>query len=102
MLQKRLGAFVLVIAAALVGYFVYTTQIPNKPSTTSTSTPAIAARCAFKRGLDLAGGSHLVYRADTSKLAAADIGPSMTALRDVIERRVNLFGVSEPLVQVES
>ena len=47
------------------------------------------------------GGTHLVYRADTSKVLESDINSAMTALRDVIERRVNMFGVSEPLVQVE-
>lgn len=55
----------------------------------------------FKLGLDLNGGTHLVYKADVSKLQPSDIGPSMQALRNVIEKRVNVFGVSEPLVQVE-
>jgi protein-export membrane protein SecD len=55
----------------------------------------------FKFGLDLVGGSHLVYEADTSELNLAEIDEAMSALRDVIERRTNLFGVSEPLVQVE-
>jgi preprotein translocase subunit SecD len=55
----------------------------------------------FKLGLDLAGGSHLVYEADTSKIDQADVPELMSVLRDVIERRVNIFGVSEPIVQVE-
>jgi protein-export membrane protein SecD len=57
---------------------------------------------SLKLGLDLQGGTQLVYKADTSKLASSrDVNDSMNALRDVIERRVNLFGVAEPLVQVE-
>lgn len=55
----------------------------------------------FKYGLDLVGGSHLVYEADTSRLDAGEINEAMVALRDVIENRINIFGVSEPLVQVE-
>ena len=55
----------------------------------------------FKLGLDLAGGSHLVYEADVSDIAPEEVGALMTTLREVIERRVNVFGVSEPLVQVE-
>ena len=55
----------------------------------------------FRFGLDLVGGSHLVYEADTSHLDPAEVDDAMMALRDVIETRVNLFGVSEPLVQVE-
>ena len=56
----------------------------------------------FRLGLDLSGGSHLVYKADVSELTSDQVSDSMDALRDVIERRVNLFGVSEPVVQVQS
>jgi len=55
----------------------------------------------FKLGLDLQGGTHLVYEADLSGIDQKDQGVSMQGLRDVIERRVNYFGVSEPLVQVQ-
>ena len=55
----------------------------------------------FKLGLDLQGGTHLVYEADLSTVAKEDYDSSMQGLRDVIERRVNFFGVSEPIVQVE-
>lgn len=55
----------------------------------------------FKLGLDLSGGTHLVYRADVSKIDRSEISSSMQSLRDTIERRINLFGVSEPIVQVE-
>ncbi|MEZ4200597.1 MAG: protein translocase subunit SecD [Candidatus Paceibacterota bacterium] len=61
-----------------------------------------AAERPFKLGLDLAGGSHLVYEADVSSIAPQDVPDLMNVLRDVIERRVNIFGVSEPIVQVES
>ncbi|MDO8663506.1 MAG: protein translocase subunit SecD [Candidatus Wildermuthbacteria bacterium] len=55
----------------------------------------------FKLGLDLQGGTHLVYQSDLSGVADKDKGQAMAGLRDVIERRVNFFGVKEPLVQVE-
>jgi preprotein translocase subunit SecD len=55
----------------------------------------------FKLGLDLAGGSHLVYEADVSSLKPAEVPELMNVLREVIERRINVFGVSEPVVQVE-
>ncbi len=51
-------------------------------------------------GLDLQGGSQLTYQADLSNIALEDRGEAMEGVRDVIERRVNLFGVSEPKVQV--
>jgi protein-export membrane protein SecD len=56
----------------------------------------------FKLGLDLREGSHLVYQADTSALPTdVDVGEAMASLREVVERRVNTFGVREPLIQVE-
>ena len=55
----------------------------------------------FKLGLDLQGGSHLVYEADLSNVEKAEYSSAMAGLRDVIERRVNLFGVEEPMVQTQ-
>jgi preprotein translocase subunit SecD len=54
----------------------------------------------FKLGLDLQGGTHLIYEADLSTIEAKERDASMDGIRDVIERRVNLFGVAEPVVQV--
>lgn len=54
----------------------------------------------LKLGLDLQGGSHLVYQADMKNIPDDARADAMSAARDVIERRVNAFGVSEPLVQV--
>ena len=51
-------------------------------------------------GLDLQGGSHLVYQADFKDVKPEDQADALNAIRDTIERRVNSFGVSEPLVQV--
>jgi len=56
----------------------------------------------FKYGLDLSGGTHLVYRANVSSIKPEDVDASMDILRKTIEKRVNIFGVSEPLVQVEN
>ncbi|MFZ2484878.1 MAG: protein translocase subunit SecD [Minisyncoccia bacterium] len=77
---------VLLIAFALLGYFLMVQQKPG-------------ARFPFRFGLDLVGGTELVYRADTSKVS--DVDDAMQSLKEVIERRVNIFGVSEPLVQTE-
>src|SRR3989338_2214157 len=53
----------------------------------------------YKLGLDLQGGAHLVYEADTSTLNQEDAESALQGVRDVIEKRVNAFGVSEPIVQ---
>jgi protein-export membrane protein SecD len=53
----------------------------------------------FRLGLDLQGGTHLLYEADMSQIPAADQASAIEGARDVIERRVNAFGIAEPVVQ---
>lgn len=53
----------------------------------------------FRLGLDLQGGTHLVYEADMAQIPQEDRLEALEGVRDVIERRVNAFGVSEPVVQ---
>lgn len=52
-----------------------------------------------KLGLDLKGGSHLVFEADTKRVKPEDLQDALSSSRDIIEKRVNFFGVSEPTVQ---
>ncbi|MCA9372142.1 protein translocase subunit SecD [Candidatus Woesebacteria bacterium] len=52
-----------------------------------------------KLGLDLQGGSHFVFQTDTSNIPTQDVQDAVEAARNVIERRVNLFGVTEPQVR---
>ena len=53
----------------------------------------------FRLGLDLSGGTNLVYQVDVSQIPESDRSAVVSGLRDVIEKRVNLFGVSEPRVE---
>jgi protein-export membrane protein SecD len=77
----------IVLLSSGLGYFVWSTHHAD-------------SKYAIKLGLDLAGGTELIYRADTSKIAVDQQG-ALESLRDIIDRRVNLFGVAEPLVQLE-
>lgn len=52
-----------------------------------------------KLGLDVSGGSHLTFEADMSMLKPEDRDAAHQASRETVSRRVNLFGVSEPVVQ---
>ncbi len=53
----------------------------------------------IKLGLDLKGGSHIVYEADMKEVKVEDYDAALEGAKKVVERRVNLFGVSEPMVQ---
>jgi protein-export membrane protein SecD len=59
-----------------------------------------AINIPFSLGLDLQGGTRLEYEADLKNVGLSDRREAMNGVRDVIERRVNTLGVSEPLVQV--
>ncbi|PIR05118.1 MAG: protein translocase subunit SecD [Candidatus Liptonbacteria bacterium CG11_big_fil_rev_8_21_14_0_20_35_14] len=54
----------------------------------------------WRLGLDLVGGSFLIYEIDMSEVETLDQSPLASGLRDVIEKRVNSFGVSEPQVVI--
>lgn len=85
MWKIRAAALLILAASVAVGYFAY----------------EAGGRFPYRLGLDLSGGTHLLYRADVSGIPPGEEEASLEALRDVIERRINIFGVSEPLLQVE-
>lgn len=87
MLSARLSAIGALVLGALLLWFVISTSSPE-------------SRYPVRLGLDLAGGTELIYRADTANLVSDKEG-ALDSLRDVIERRVNAFGVGEPLIQIE-
>lgn len=86
---RMFRAVAVLIFGVAVGYFVFASSIDE------------SSRFPFKYGLDLAGGSHLVYTADLSNVEIGGEEDAMASLREVIERRINVFGVSEPIVHVE-
>lgn len=89
MTRFRVFATFALIAGLLLAYFVWSTQANLDSS------------YRFKLGLDLAGGTELVYKADMKDTPVEERSSALFALQGVIERRVNLFGVAEPLVQTE-
>ena len=89
MMKYRIGALIVLLVGLAIGYFVYTSEM------------SADSQYKFKYGLDLNGGSQLMYRADVSGVPAEDIDKSMDVLRQTIEKRVNMFGVSEPIVRSE-
>ncbi|MEK7175163.1 MAG: protein translocase subunit SecD [Patescibacteria group bacterium] len=88
-MRPKLAIPLIIILALMAGVFIYPPSFLPKGLTKP-----------FRLGLDLLGGTHLVYEADLSQIISADRQASMDGLKDVIERRVNLFGVSEPVVAV--
>ena len=50
-------------------------------------------------GLDLSGGTHLVMEADMSKITASDRDNAYESALNTVERRINLYGLTEPVIQ---
>ena len=99
MIKNRILAVLILLLGFGVAFFV----VKSEPKTNKNYEHASSffKHTPFRLGLDLSGGSHLIYKADVSQIPTGQVSDSMNALRDVIERRVNLFGVSEPVVQVQ-
>ena len=99
MIKNLIFSIVILTLGTGLGLFIYKSE--PRLNTNFESEKSFFQKFRFHLGLDLSGGSHLVYQADISALAPEQVEDSMAALRDVIERRVNLFGVSEPVVQIQ-
>lgn len=82
----------IIVLAVLAGSFVY-----PKYTKSLFGFPEIP----FRLGLDLQGGIHLVYEADLANIEKDRHSSVMDGLKDIIERRVNMFGVTEPVIQVQ-
>lgn len=82
-----------IIGLLVFSLFVVVPPIENLPA------PLNLGKFPLKLGLDLQGGTELVLETDMSKIAEGDKEAALESSKEVIERRVNLFGVSEALVQ---
>ncbi|MBT3230847.1 protein translocase subunit SecD [Candidatus Uhrbacteria bacterium] len=104
--RTRRGLYSALVAIAVVFVLTGSAAFPNIWNTAARSIEDTVGMNMpefneedFKLGLDLQGGVHLVYEADMSDIESTDRGTAIEGVRDVIERRVNAFGVSEPIVQ---
>lgn len=68
-----------------------TTQLPFLP-------PDWSDRLEIKQGLDIQGGMQVVLEADMSEIPQEDREVALNAAREVILRRVDLYGIAEPSV----
>lgn len=94
--------FLLTLTAALISggnYYNQARESLSKATKNFVVLPKVK-EVPFRLGLDLQGGTQLVYEADVTNIKEADRSSAVEGVRDVIERRVNIFGVSEPVIQV--
>ena len=53
----------------------------------------------IKQGLDLQGGTHLVLEANMDKIKEEEYKKALSGAKNVVSRRINLYGIAEPVVQ---
>ena len=97
MWKRRIAAVLVLLIAVGIGMFIY----KSEPKLSGTEQTGFLNK-PFRLGLDLSGGTQLIYRADISKIPESETGSAMESLREIIERRVNSFGVSEAVVRRQS
>jgi len=90
-LAKR-NIYVLVFILALFGFCLWSV-VPLDRN--------VFGREGLRLGLDLAGGSYLVYQADASNVTPGAEDEIMNGVKGVIEKRINALGVTEPVVEVQ-
>src|SRR3989339_1265867 len=90
-LLVKFGAIILLaVVAGLISYPQAASKIPPVFN--------FFNKAKINLGLDLQGGIHLEYKADLSQIDSSKVDEAMQAVQDVIERRVNAFGVAEPVI----
>ena len=114
MIKSRLKIYYLIIIVTVVCFFIAVPKIPVKfnigqlkvdtaigGDVIEANLPIIGRiykKFEFKKGLDIQGGVHVVLQADMKDISENDRLKAIESVKNVIERRVNLFGVSEPTI----
>ncbi len=115
MLKKPLGVFFILCMLGVIvvlidlpsgyrlnfSFFGFTVDRVLQPVELNTVVFGVPIQKSFRTrlGLDLAGGTHIGLEADMEKIPESNRDTALESVKQVIERRVNFFGVSEPIVQ---
>lgn len=85
--------YLLILILALFGVALWSITPLNR---------SVGSRQGLRLGLDLAGGSYLIYQADLRDVAPAERAETMRGVKEIIENRVDALGIAESIVQVKS
>jgi preprotein translocase subunit SecD len=97
-IRTRLLIIGLLVAASV--YFLFPRDVTTRePGPNGVMHDVTVTRVPLKRGLDLQGGMHLALELDQSKQVSADPKKDLDLALTVLRKRIDEFGVEEPLVQ---
>jgi len=86
------NVYLLIFILALLGFALWSIVPLDKD---------VLGREGLRLGLDLAGGSYMVYQANVSDIEPGTEDEIMKGVKDVIERRINALGITESTVQIQ-
>jgi len=89
---RRGSVYLLIFILALFGFALWSV-VPLDRN--------VFGREGLRLGLDLAGGSYMVYQADVSDIEPGNRDEIMDGVKGVIERRINALGITESTVQIQ-
>ena len=90
--MRRRTVYLLVFILVLFGFALWSIVPLDKN---------VLGREGLRLGLDLAGGSYLVYQADLSDVEPGNRDEIMDGVKGVVERRINALGITEPVVEIQ-
>ena len=97
-IRSRVLLIVLLVVASV--YFLFPRKATiREPGPNGVMHDVVVTRVPLKRGLDLQGGMHLALELDQSKQVSADPKKDLDLALTVLRKRIDEFGVEEPLVQ---
>ena len=100
---KLLGVVLVTIASLWLLYpsYQYYTMSPAQRQAMDTAKLGKLRKKAIHLGLDLQGGMQLLLEVDKSRLSPAEAKDAVERAREIINNRIDQFGVAEPLIQIE-
>ncbi|MCS7092997.1 MAG: protein translocase subunit SecD [Patescibacteria group bacterium] len=99
-MKKFLKTLLIIVFATFIFWVILPEEIKEKYKLpTSISLFGINHPVKLRLGLDLQGGSRLVFQVNPKNVKKKDLPEAVESARSIIERRVNFFGVSEPVIQ---
>jgi len=100
---KLLGVVLVTLASLWLLYpsYRYYTMTPAQRQAMEPAKLAQMRKKAIHLGLDLQGGLQLLLEVDKSRLSPAEAKDAVERAREIINNRIDQFGVAEPLIQIE-
>jgi|CXWL01.1.fsa_nt_gi preprotein translocase subunit SecD len=97
-IRNRLILIAVLVIGSIIALIPRTVTVRER-SATGAMQDVQVKRVPLKRGLDLQGGMHLGLELDQSTQVSADVSKDIDLALTVLRKRIDEFGVTEPVIQ---